>query len=152
MHNLTVHSAALFVCSEQCEQFHKNHEFRNTGSHNNYLAPNNFSYSNSRVCSAHIPGRKVQRRLYSLFTIPLGRMRACWAVAREGALGRGVFAVWVVFSPLSDLARFFGYPDCTECSKWTETRNSELYDTHSHPHNAIGTSRQPPAAQPAVQS
>jgi len=93
-----------FICvfSEQCEQFHKNHEFRNTGSHNNYLAPNNFSYSNSRVCSAHIPGRKVQRRLYSLFTIPLGRMRACWAVAREEAPGRDLFAVWVVFSPLRD--------------------------------------------------
>ena len=34
----------------------------------------------------------------------VGRMRACWAVAREEATGRGSFAVWAVFFPLR---RFF---------------------------------------------
>ena len=43
----------------------------------------------------------------------VGRTRACWAAAREEAPGRGFFAVWVVFSPLSVFSRaylvWFGY-------------------------------------------
>jgi hypothetical protein len=38
----------------------------------------------------------------------VGRMRACWAPAREEALGRGFFAVWVVLSPLTG----FCVPSC----------------------------------------